>query len=54
MNREQLHKVISESVGNPNSGPVADAINAITDAVDEALNPKPKIEKRVIEPTETR
>jgi len=54
MNREQLRTVIADAVGNPNAGAVADAIDTITDAVDKALNPKAKTEKRIVEPDETR
>ena len=54
MNREQLRSVIAGAVGNPSSGTIADAIDTITDAVDKAINVKPKAEKRVVEPDETR
>lgn len=54
MNREQLRTVIADAVGNPSSGTVADAIDTITDAVDKAINGKPKTEKRIVEPDETR
>jgi hypothetical protein len=54
MNRDQLRKVIADSVGNPASGSVHDVIDDITAAVDSALNGKPKAEKRIVEPAETR
>lgn len=54
MNRDQLRKVIADAVGNPASGSVAGVIDTITDAVDSAINTKPKAEKRVVEPDETR
>lgn len=54
MTRDQLRKVIGDAVGNPASGSVAAALDEIADAVDQALNAKPKAEKRVVEPDETR
>ena len=54
MNREQIRKVVGDAVGNPASGTVASVLDTITDAVDAALNGKPKVEKRVVEPEETR
>lgn len=54
MTREQLRKVIADAVGNPAAGSVAAAIDTIADAVEAALNPKAKAEKRVVEPDEKR
>ena len=55
MNREQLRKVIGDAVGNPAAGAVAQHLDTIADALDEALNtPAPQAEKRVITPDETR
>jgi hypothetical protein len=54
MTRDQLRKVIGDAVGNPAAGSVAAALDDIADAVDQAINTKPKAEKRVVEPDETR
>lgn len=54
MNRDQLRKVAADAVGDPSSGPVAAALDVIADAISQALNPKPKMEKRVVEPDENR
>lgn len=44
MNRDQLRQVIADSVGDPNTGPVADVIDTITDAVLEAQQPQARTE----------
>ena len=55
MTREQLRTIIDNAAGNPSSGTVADLIDTITDAINDAINtPTPTVEKRVVEPTETR
>ena len=54
MTREQIKKALADSVGNPTSGAVAESLDVMADAVDAALNPKPKTEKRVVQPEETR
>ena len=41
MTREKIRDIIATSVGDPSSGPVAEVIDTITDALDAALNPKP-------------
>ena len=52
MTKDQLRKIVADSLGNPASGSAVGLIDVVTDAVHEAMNPKQ--EKRVIEPTETR
>ena len=59
MNRDQLRQVIADSVGDPNTGPVADVIDTITDAVLEAQQPQARTEAqaretRITPPVETR
>lgn len=56
MNREQIRQVIADATGNPSSGTIHDAIDAIADALTKALNPTSQTtrETRVTEPTETR
>ena len=57
MNAADIRAVIDGATGAPVSGPVADAIPAIVDAIDAALNPAPAPvakSKRVIEADETR
>ena len=54
MTRDDLYKIMAQAVGNPASGPVADALQPLADAIDEALRPATVKEKRVVEPTETR
>lgn len=56
MTREQLRIIIDNAAGNPSSGTVADLIDTLTDAINDAINPDTVavVEKRVTEPTETR
>lgn len=54
MDRQQLRNTIADAVGNPSSGPLAEAVDAITDAVLALNAPKPAKETRVTKPTETR
>lgn len=54
MNTNEIAAILADSVGNPSVGPIADAIPTMAAAVDEALNPKPTKEKRIITPSETR
>ena len=49
MNRDQLRQVIADSVGDPNTGPVADVIDTITDAVLEAQQPTARTEAQARE-----
>lgn len=39
MNAEQIAKVMADAVGNPSSGPIADAIPALSKAVADHLAP---------------
>jgi hypothetical protein len=58
LNREQIAAVLNEATGAPSSGPVAEVLPSLVDALDEALNPAPpaaaKTEKRVVKADETR
>jgi hypothetical protein len=54
MNRDDIRKIAAQAVGDPSSGTVADALDVIADAIADALNPKPKTEKRVVTPDEVR
>lgn len=54
MNREQIAVVIGDAVGNPTSGPVAEVLPAIADAIDAKLNPKAATEIRVMDVPELR
>lgn len=63
MTKEQIQKVLLESVGNPTVGPIKAASEKMAEAVFDALNPEVKetkktykVEKenRVIESEETR
>ena len=54
LTRESIAAVIADAVGNPTNGAVAEVLPAITDAVDELVNPKAKEEIRVLEVSETR
>jgi hypothetical protein len=54
MNREQIRSIAAQAVGNPDSGAVAEALDVIAEAIDEALNPATPHETRVVQPTETR
>lgn len=54
MDKVALRAVVAKSVGDPTAGPVADVLDQIVDAVDAAINPKPKQEQRVVEVAETR
>ena len=49
MNRDRLRQVIADSVGSPNTGPVADVIDTITDAVLEAQQPQARTEAQARE-----
>lgn len=52
MDRSKLREIVSSAVGDPASGPVADSIDTIVDAILKAQTPTR--EKRVTEPEETR
>ncbi len=54
MNREQIAVVIGDAVGNPTSGPVAEVLPAIADAIYSELNPKAATEIRVMDVPELR
>ena len=54
LTRESIAAVISNAVGNPTNGIVAEMLPAITDAVDQLVNPKAEEEVRVLEVPETR
>jgi hypothetical protein len=50
MDRDQLRTKVADAIGNPSSGPLADAVDRIVDAI---LGETPR-EKRVTKPAETR
>jgi hypothetical protein len=52
MNRATVRAAVADAIGDPSSGPLADAVDRITDAVMAAGEP-PR-ERRVVEPDETR
>lgn len=57
MNKADIQAVVDRATGAPGTGPVADIVPAIVDALDAALNPAPAPAgkaKRVIEADETR
>ena len=54
MNTSEIAAILADSVGNPSVGPIAEAIPTMAAALDEALNPKPARETRVITAKETR
>ena len=55
LTREQIAQVLNEATGTPSSGPVAEVLPSLVDALDAALNPVPaKQEKRVVKAEETR
>lgn len=54
MNRADIEKTVRAATGSPTSGAVADAIPAIVDALDKAINPNAKTDTRVIAAEETR
>ena len=54
MNTSEIAAIPPASVGNPSAGPIAEAIPTMAAALDEALNPKPARETRVITAKETR
>lgn len=58
MNENELIKIMSEAVGNPDGGVVRDSIPAMAAAVAAVLSPKaaakPEPEQRVVKPAETR
>lgn len=45
MTRDQILDAMLDATGHPSSGPVAEWLPALADAVDAALNPKPKTDK---------
>lgn len=51
MDRAKLRQIVAESVGNPEAGPVADAVDRIVDAVLAWQQPR---EQRIVTPVETR
>jgi hypothetical protein len=50
MDRDTLRARVADAIGNPSSGPLADAVDRIVDAILE----EPKAEKRITKPAETR
>lgn len=44
--RDELHATVATATGNPESGPMFDALDAITEALDTLINgtPTPKVE----------
>lgn len=53
MDRATIRRIVGDAVSNPTTGNVAEAVDLIADAIDQALNP-PARETRVIDPPETR
>lgn len=45
MTRDQILDVLQDTTGHPSSGPVAEWLPALADAIDAALNPKPKAKR---------
>jgi glutaminase len=55
MNVEQIEKILKDATGDPTSGPVAEWIPAMAEAVAHALAPAPATdEKRIVKASETR
>jgi hypothetical protein len=57
--RADIEAALRGATGNPSSGAVADMLNAMIDAVDTLVNPKPVVpskahEQRVVKTEETR
>ena len=44
MTREKIRGILADCVANPSSGPVYDALDAMADAMWNALNPKQEAE----------
>lgn len=45
MTRDEILDAMQDATGHPSSGPVAEWLPALADAVDAALNPQPKPSK---------
>ncbi len=54
LTRDEIAEAIYSVTGNPSVGVVHDITPGIVDALDARLNPKPKIERAVVKPAETR
>lgn len=56
MTRDEILETLRDASGNPETGPVAEILPALADALDETLNPKPKPKKeeRILTAPETR
>jgi hypothetical protein len=54
LSREQIAQILNEATGAPTSGPVAELLPVLVDALDAALNPVPATTKRVLKVDETR
>ena len=54
LTRESIAAAIADAVGNPTNGAVAEVLPAITDAVDDLINPKAASEIRVMDVPELR
>lgn len=52
--RDDILAAVKSATGDPTTGIVHDITPAIADAIDRLLNPKAKVEKRVIVAEETR
>jgi hypothetical protein len=54
LTRAQIEEVLSDAVGAPSSGPVAEVLPLLVDAMDAALHPAPVVEARIVKAKETR
>lgn len=52
--RDDILAAIKSATGDPDTGLIHDATPTIVDAIDELVNPKPKMERAVTAPKETR
>ena len=52
--RDDIAAAIKAVTGDPDTGLLHDATPAIVNAIDELVNPKPKMERAVTAPKETR
>lgn len=56
MTRDEILETLRDASGNPDTGPVAEILPALADALDATLNPKPRTENetRILTAPETR
>lgn len=53
VSQADIEAAIRSSVGNPDTGPIADNAGTMAAAVHQLLQPEPKKEKRIIQAPET-